>query len=412
MGGGVVASVTADGPWLLFRQGEAPDTAVLYLTRGPLIRGSEVVDLTALTGARSIPEWALARSAQEVAREAQQTWMTASRTPRPEGDLLSPLTVDEVWGAGVTYERSRIARQEETRVHEDLYAKVYEARRPELFFKAPGSRVARPGAPMGLRRDGGWHVPEPELTVIVRQTGEIFGYTLGNDLTARDIEAENPLYLPQAKMFHASVAFGPAVALADGLDPMALSLELSVRRHGRVIFSGQEPVARLRRSLEELIGWLRAEWPLAPWTALMTGTGIVPPDDFQLEDGDEVAIATREIGVLVNPVRTIDSGWVDVPGPARRLLVVHPGDDVAVALGALEPGMSVSLDSGGSVTVREAVPFGHKVALRSIAAGEPVRKYGEIIGTATRSMACGDHVHVHNLESRRGRGDLVGGDLP
>lgn len=395
-----------DGPWLLFRYQQPAQTAALYLTQGPLTQDSPVVDLTARTGARSIQDWAGSLSPHQAADSARRIWTEGVRSQLADGHLVGPLTVDEVWGAGVTYERSRLARREETSAQDALYDHVYDARRPELFFKTPGGRVALPGTPMGLRRDAGWHVPEPELTVIIRQTGEIFGYTLGNDLTARDIEAENPLYLPQAKMFHNSAAMGPAVALANGLDPLQMTLELSVRRRGDVIFTGKEPVARLRRSIEELVAWLKAEWPLAPWTALMTGTGIVPPDAFQLEDGDEVSISAREIGTLTNTVRTIDPQWVDVPSPKNRLLLVHPTDTVAVALGAVEPGTSVTLDNGLTLMVRERIPFGHKVAVRPILAGEAVIKYGETIGTASQAISSGDHVHVHNLESRRGRGDL------
>ena len=225
------------------------------------------------------------------------------------------LTLDELWAAGVTYEQSREARTRESQGGEDFYRKVYDAKRPELFFKAPGSRVVGPDAVMGLRPDSGWTVPEPELTVILDPSGEIFGYTAGNDLSARDIEGENPLYLPQAKMFHHGAALGPSIALRDSLIPTQLDIQLTVFRGGMVVLDDRTHTSRMRRSLPELVQYLTTAWPLARWTGLMTGTGIVPPDDFSLQPGDEICVAITGIGTLRNAVRTIHPAWVDLPRP-------------------------------------------------------------------------------------------------
>lgn len=369
--------------------------------------GAAAVDLTAAAGVRSIPElWEQYPGAGDAAEACARWWAELDHQPLP-GAWLLPLDLDELWAAGVTYERSRDARNEETEVKESIYDWVYEAPRPELFFKAPAGRIAGPGEAVGLRRDATWHVPEPELTVVLGPDGRVFGYTAGNDMTARDLEAKNPLYLPQAKIFHRSAAIGPTVALAGTVDPYALTIRLVVRRHGAVAFEGATEVRRLRRSIEELVGYLGHEWPLAPWTGLMTGTGIVPPDWFALEDGDEIAISVDGIGTLTNVARRIDADWAAVGTPPPRLLRVDPRDTVVVALGRLEPGMRLQVGGGGEVVVRDPIPFGHKVALVAMKPGDPVIKYGEVIGVATRPIEPGQHAHVHNIDSNRGRGDLV-----
>lgn len=226
-----------------------------------------------------------------------------------ERDLVFPLPVSEIWAAGVTYERSRNARRDESQGFDALYLKVYDAERPELFFKQTGSRAAGPGEVMGLRPDARWHVPEPELTVVLAPDGSIFGFTCGNDLSSRDIEAENPLYLPQAKIFHKSASLGPSVALAGTIDPCALEIRLEIHRGGEDVFQGSVHTGRMQRSVEELAAYVGRAWPLEPWTALMTGTGIVPPDAFALQDGDEIAISISGIGTLHNSVRTISPEW-------------------------------------------------------------------------------------------------------
>lgn len=223
--------------------------------------------------------------------------------------LVFPWAVSEIWGAGVTYERSRDARRDESEGWEDLYLNVYEAERPEIFFKHPGHRMAGPGDDMGLRPDAHWHVPEPELAVVVGPDGGIFGVTAGNDLSARDVEAANALYLPQAKVFHKSASLGPSIALYGTVDATSLTIRLTIARNAATIFSGSTSTALMRRSLEDLVHYTAYAWPLEPWTVIMTGTGIVPPDDFTLADGDEISIAIDNIGVLHNRVRTISPDW-------------------------------------------------------------------------------------------------------
>jgi 2-dehydro-3-deoxy-D-arabinonate dehydratase len=360
--------------------------------------------------ASTIPEWVEGLEddrPEAVWDSARKLLEEASRRPVAPDQLLVPLDASEVWAAGVTYERSREARRLESSARDDIYDRVYRAVRPELFLKAPAGRVVGPNETVGLRRDAVWHVPEPELTVVLDHRGRIFGYTLGNDITARDLEAENPLYLPQAKMFHASAALGPAVVLAGTVDIERLTISLTVIRHGETVMTGSAPVAGLRRTPDELVAYLKRDWPLAPWTALMTGTGIVPPDEFALEDGDTIAIHADPIGTLVNVARRIGPSWASVPPPEPRVLRVHPRDNVLVCLGSLAAGFRLSLDSGETLTVAEPIPFGHKIAAQAIQLGEAVIKYGQVIGTASRPIAPGQHVHVHNMDSNRGRGDLM-----
>lgn len=211
-----------------------------------------------------------------------------------------PVDLSELWASGVTYDLSRDAREAETTAGQTIYAKVYNAIRPELFFKAVGHRVKGPNEPLMLRSDARWHVPEPELTMILDEAGAPIGYTVGNDLTARDLEAENPLYLPQAKIFDGSASIGPTLVLADTIDPLALSITLEIRRKGQVLFAAEESTQRLRRSLSDLVSYLTFAYSVTPWTGLMTGTGIVPPDEVSLIAGDEVLITIPEIGTLRN----------------------------------------------------------------------------------------------------------------
>lgn len=367
------------------------------------------------TGERVVPlgaEWTRWEAVQRQCRERGESlaaWLRPRLASEPAvavdpAQWILPLEVTEVWAAGVTYEQSRDAREAETVSGHDIYARVYDAPRPELFWKGAGSHVAGPFEVIGLRPDATWHVPEAELTVILDDQGDIWGYTIGNDVTARDLEAENPLYLPQAKLFYHSAAVGPAVALAETVDPYALTITCEIWRHQQCRWRAQVETRRLRRRIEELVAWLGRAWPLAPWTAVMTGTGLVPPDDVALEDGDEVRIGIPPMGVLVNRARRIDPSWVAVRKPPPRVVRIDPRDTVAVALGALEPGHWLS-EFG--VTVRDPIPFGHKVALTTMAPGDPVIKYGAQIGVASRAIEPGQHVHTHNVESVRGRGDLV-----
>ncbi len=217
--------------------------------------------------------------------------------------ILAPLDEQEVWGAGVTYERSKVARQEESERGATFYDQVYTAPRPELFFKATCSRVANPGEPIRVRRDSNWSVPEPELALVLSPALELVGFTIGNDVSARDIEGENPLYLPQAKVYDACCALGPSITLAGAMPPRAeIGIRLDIDRAGECVYSGATFVARMARRFEELIDWLGRDNRFPNGVILLTGTGIVPPDEFHLEAGDTVRITIDGVGTLVNPV--------------------------------------------------------------------------------------------------------------
>jgi len=218
-------------------------------------------------------------------------------------ELLAPIAAPEVWCAGVTYERSRDARVEESAV-KDVYTLVYDAPRPELFLKdAAGRRTAGPGQPIGIRDDSTWSVPEPEIGVVLGEGGRIAGLTIGNDVSSRDIEGANPLYLPQAKVYNGSCALGPGISLCGADVLRDLAIDLAVSRAGRLIFSGATRTSQLKRPLEELVDYLRRELDFPHGVFLMTGTGIVPPDDFSLTPGDAVRITIGEL-TLENEVGT------------------------------------------------------------------------------------------------------------
>jgi 2-dehydro-3-deoxy-D-arabinonate dehydratase len=217
-------------------------------------------------------------------------------------ELLLPVEPPEVWCAGVTYERSRDARVDESTV-KDVYTLVYDAERPELFLKdAVCRRTVGPGRPIGVRGDSSWDVPEPEIGLVLGRGGSIAGYTIGNDVSSRAIEGENPLYLPQAKLFAGSCALGPAVLVADGV-PAAFEIRLRIAGpDGEELFAGETSTARMKRSFEDLVAWLRRDNPVPAGSVLLTGTGLVPPDDFTLRVGQRVEIHVPGIGTLVNPV--------------------------------------------------------------------------------------------------------------
>lgn len=217
--------------------------------------------------------------------------------PAVEGELLAPIDDgQEVWAAGVTYLRSREARVEESQ-SKDLYQKVYEAERVEVFFKANGWRVVGHGQAVRIRRDSHWNVPEPELTLVINGDGDIVGYTAGNDMSSRDIEGENPLYLPQAKIYDGSCALGPGILLGDPQIMQSLPIYMSIWRSGAAVFQGETSSAQLKRSLGEIAGWLTRELTVPDGVLLMTGTGIVPPDDFTLAVGDAVRIEVGELSL-------------------------------------------------------------------------------------------------------------------
>lgn len=219
-------------------------------------------------------------------------------------EMMAPIGSQEVWAAGVTYTRSREARIEESEDGGggDFYAKVYEAARPELFFKASAHRVVGPGSEVRIRHDATWSVPEPELTLVINNKAEIVGYTIGNDMSARDIEGENPLYLPQAKIYDGSCALGPCVYLSrDPLDP-GIAIEMNIERERKAVFRGATAIRNIKRPFAELVEYLYRETSFPQGCLLMTGTGVVPPSDFTLEGGDTISITIEPIGRLSNRV--------------------------------------------------------------------------------------------------------------
>ncbi len=223
------------------------------------------------------------------------------------GRILSPLDRQEVWAAGVTYWRSREARMEESDAAANLYDRVYEAERPEIFFKATARRVVGPGQAIGVRGDSNWTVPEPELALLLGPNLELLGFTICNDVSARDIEGANPLYLPQAKIYDGSCAVGPVVWLMPEVPARPeLRLQCTISRQGVEVFHGGATTAQLKRSLPELVAYLGRYNSFPDGVLLSTGTCIVPPDDFSLQTGDLVEIDIEGIGRLSNPVRVLD----------------------------------------------------------------------------------------------------------
>jgi 2-dehydro-3-deoxy-D-arabinonate dehydratase len=220
----------------------------------------------------------------------------------PPYELLVPIEPPEVWCAGVTYERSRDARIEES--GSDVYALVYDAERPELFLKdAACRRTVGPGARIGIREDSAWNVPEPEIGLVVGSAGEVDGYTVGNDVSSRAIEGANPLYLPQAKVYAGACAIGPAIlpAAEHGGGPFDIELRI-LGADGREVWAGATSTARMKRGFEELVDWLLRDNPVPPGSVLLTGTGLVPPDELTLSPGHSVEIHVPGIGTLANDV--------------------------------------------------------------------------------------------------------------
>lgn len=239
------------------------------------------------------------------------TRQLASKTPddslssiEMESGLQPPIDHQEIWASGVTYLRSREARIEEAKDSGggDFYARVYEAERPELFFKATASRVVGHGQKVRIRRDSKWNVPEPELTLFISSEGTIEGYTVGNDMSSRDIEGENPLYLPQAKSYDASAAIGPCIYVPEKPIDSESMIYLKIYRKEAAVFKGEISINRMKRKHDELVEFLFRETSFPYGVFLMTGTGIVPPDHFTLEEGDRVEISIDGIGTLVNLV--------------------------------------------------------------------------------------------------------------
>lgn len=230
--------------------------------------------------------------------------LSPAGAPSPDTPLLAPIGAQEVWAAGVTYLRSRSARMEESKSAGggDFYDRVYHAERPELFFKAMASRVVGHRGKVAIRSDARWSVPEPELAVLCSATGKITGYTVGNDMSSRDIEGENPLYLPQAKVYNRSCALGPCILVREEPLSSATCIELEILRAGAGAFRGNTTLASLKRAPQTLVDYLFRDNVFPAACFLLTGTGIVPPDSFTLQNGDEIRISIDGIGTLINSV--------------------------------------------------------------------------------------------------------------
>jgi 2-dehydro-3-deoxy-D-arabinonate dehydratase len=233
-----------------------------------------------------------------VIRKSAPTGPPASET------LLAPIGSQEVWAAGVTYYRSRDARMQESKSAGggDFYDRVYAAERPELFFKATPHRVVGPNGKVAVRDDASWSVPEPELALFVTPGGSIAGYTIGNDMSSRDIEGENPLYLPQAKVYDRACALGPCLLVSDEPPPPSTGIQLEIRRSGKLEFQGATTLKELKRDPTQLVHYLYRNNSFPCGCFLLTGTGIVPPDSFTLKTNDEIRITIPPIGTLVNRV--------------------------------------------------------------------------------------------------------------
>lgn len=223
--------------------------------------------------------------------------------PLSSAELLAPIDDQEVWAAGVTYLRSQTARMEESAAAASCYDRVYEADRPELFFKATPHRVAGPGASLRIRSDASWNVPEPEITLALNSRLEIVGFTIGNDMSSRDIEGENPLYLPQAKVYDACAGLGPWITTADSMPAREeMGVRLGITRGDEVVFFGKTSAEQMAREFWELVEWLGRDQSFPSGVFLMTGTGIVPDSSFTLEPGDVVSIEIDGIGTLSNSI--------------------------------------------------------------------------------------------------------------
>jgi 2-dehydro-3-deoxy-D-arabinonate dehydratase len=234
----------------------------------------------------------------------QQKPMDAGSFADIEKNILAPIGSQEVWASGVTYYRSRNARMEEAKTAGggDFYDRVYSAERPELFMKATPSRVVGHRAKVAIRKDATWSVPEPELTLVANPAGKIIGYTIGNDMSSRDIEGENPLYLPQAKVYDRACALGPGILVTNENIPTSTEIQMQILRAGKTVFSGSTALTELKRTFATLLEYLYRDNGFPNGCFLLTGTGIVPPDEFTLHQQDEIHITITGIGTLINSV--------------------------------------------------------------------------------------------------------------
>jgi 2-dehydro-3-deoxy-D-arabinonate dehydratase len=267
---------------------------------GALTDDGHVLDLSA-AGVESLS--ALFEEASPAARMAELSGRDLPRFALDAVQLLAPVDQQEVWAAGVTYLRSKKARMEESDFSASAYDRVYEAERPEIFFKSLPQKVVGPGEPVGIRKDARWNVPEPELALVLNSRAEIVGCTIGNDMSSRDIEGENLLYLPQAKTYHRSCALGPCIRLLQSEEEArSWAISILIQRAGETVFSGQTAVNQIKRSFRELADFLFRSQVFPAGAVLLTGTGVVPGDDFTLHVADHVEISITGIGTLANPV--------------------------------------------------------------------------------------------------------------
>jgi 2-dehydro-3-deoxy-D-arabinonate dehydratase len=274
---------------------------------GAIVDDTAVLDLSAIGGASSVESLEAILEADnpsvQISRLVNQTH---TRYGLRNVKLLPPIEKHEVWAAGVTYLRSKTARMEESKSAATAYDKVYEAPRPELFFKSIAEKVVAPNDPVGIRKDAVWSVPEPELVLVFNSKGRIVGYTIGNDMSSRDIEGENPLYLPQAKVYRQSCAMGPYLKLGVAEPEVRTwTIHLRIQRGMKVAFQGETSVGQIKRRFDELGSYLFKSQSFPHGVALLTGTGIVPPDNFALQAADIVRISISGIGALENPVAIV-----------------------------------------------------------------------------------------------------------
>lgn len=250
-------------------------------------------------------DWDLFINDDEVLAKCARLFPTLQATTQGPEDILAPMKQQELWACGVTYLRSKVGRQEESKSSgaADFYARVYEAERPEVFFKATAHRVIGHGGKVNIRKDSTWDVPEPELTLVVTSSGKIIGYTIGNDMSSRSIEGENPLYLPQAKTYDACASLGPCVFLTDQTLDQDTLIEMEIKRENKVAFRGEVAISQMKRKPQELVAYVFRECSFPHGCLVMTGTGIVPGSDFTLRSGDEIKITIGPVGTLKNTVR-------------------------------------------------------------------------------------------------------------
>lgn len=265
---------------------------------GQLVDAFTVADLSA-AGITSVTE--LLEDSDRIQRVEALTGVPTVQLS--EVKLLTPVEQQEVWAAGVTYLRSKKARMEESDFSANAYDQVYEAPRPEIFFKSLPDKVVHPGEPVGIRADSKWNVPEPELTLVINSAKEMVGVSIGNDMSSRDIEGENLLYLPQAKVYDRSCAVGPWIVVGASEEEIRQwTIGVEIGRGGQSVFSGETSIDNIKRSFNELLGYLGRSQSFPHGAMLLTGTGVVPNDDFTLAEKDVVSIHISGIGTLGNPV--------------------------------------------------------------------------------------------------------------